>query len=48
MIWMAISARGVSSVHVHQRKQAIRQGIEQRLIPFIKKFHSDGKLSFLA
>lgn len=52
MIWMAISAKGVSSVYVHQSKQAIRQEtyirqcIEQRLIPFIKKFHSDGNYLF--
>jgi hypothetical protein len=48
MIWLAISARGVSDVYIHREKQPVRQDIylpqciDKRLLPCIEKHHANG------
>ena len=48
MVWMAISAKGISNVYVHRGKQAVDQKIylkeciNPRLLPFVDKYHSNG------
>ena len=52
MVWMAISAKGVSNVYVHRGKQAVDQKIylkeciNRRLLPFVDKYHSNGNILF--
>ena len=54
MVWMAISAKGVSNVYVHRGKQAVDQNqkiylkecINRRLLPFVNKYHSNGNFLF--
>ena len=52
LIWVAISSKGTSSAYVHKSKQGVRQEtyltecINNRLLPFIEKHHSDGKYLF--
>lgn len=52
MIWMAMSAKGVSSVYVHRGKQAVRQDtyleqcINNRLLPFIEQYHHNTNILF--
>ena len=52
MVWMAISAKGVSNVYVHRGKQAVDQKIylkeciNRRLLPFADKYHSNGNFLF--
>ena len=52
MVWMAISAKGVSNVYVHRGKQAVDQKIylkeciNRRLLPFVDKYHSNGNFLF--
>ena len=52
MVWMAISAKGVSNAYVHRGKQAVDQKIypkeciNRRLLPFVDKYHSNGNILF--
>ncbi len=52
MVWMAISSRGRSSVYFVPSKLGvnreiyIKECINKRLVPFIKKHHSDGNYIF--
>lgn len=52
MVWVAISSKRLSYVHVHRSKQAVEQKtylkecINRRLLPFVDKYHSDGNFLF--
>ena len=52
MVWMAISAKGVSNVYAHRGKQAedqkiyLKECINRRLLPFVDKYHSKGNFLF--
>ncbi|RWS05419.1 uncharacterized protein B4U79_16010 [Dinothrombium tinctorium] len=52
LVWVAISSKGKSEPYFVQRNLAVNgftyktECIRKRLVPFIKKYHSDGKYIF--
>ena len=52
LLWIVISAKGIGQVYIAPSKQAINQHvylekcIKNRLVPFLRKYHSGGKYVF--
>jgi len=52
LLWIVVSAKGIGQVYIAPSKQAINQHvylekcIKNRLVPFLRKYHSGGKYVF--
>jgi hypothetical protein len=52
LVWLAISTKGISQIHIRPSAMAINQEVYlneciiKRLVPFINKYHSDGNYVF--